>query len=84
MSDGFLILKAFAEGSNGTKKTAQLTFPVDPGYKDTARMVVESALCFIYNENDISKEGGFLTTAVCFKEALIKRLVNTGSTFSIK
>jgi short subunit dehydrogenase-like uncharacterized protein len=78
-----LILDAFATGSKGTKKTAQITFPVDPGYKDTARMVAESALCFIYNQEEISQTGGLLTSAACFKDALRKRLIETGSTFSI-
>jgi short subunit dehydrogenase-like uncharacterized protein len=83
MLAGFMILKAFVTGSKGTNYTAQVTMPVDPGYKDTARMVAESALCFIYNHEEISQTGGLLTPAVCFKGALMKRLVETGSTFSI-
>ena len=42
-----------------------MTFPDDPGYRDTARMLVESGLCFVLNQNEIKVGGGFWTTASC-------------------
>ena len=39
---GFLKVSAFGKGSNGTKVKAVFYFPTDPGYRDTARMLVES------------------------------------------
>ena len=44
MAEGFLHLTGYAKGSNGTEIGSTMSFNVDPGYKDTARMLVESAL----------------------------------------
>jgi len=42
-----------------------MTFPDDPGYRDTARLLVESAMCFVFNEKEIKVGGGCWTTATC-------------------
>ncbi len=47
----FLRLHGYGTGSQGTKVKATLYYPNDPGYVDTARMMVESALCTIFEED---------------------------------
>jgi hypothetical protein len=39
---GFLKTTAMAKGVNGNKVKCVFYFPTDPGYRDTARMLVES------------------------------------------
>ena len=56
----------YATGTNGTKVKSTIYFPDDPGYYDTARMLVESGLCFIFNKKEMNKiSGGYHTTASC-------------------
>lgn len=80
MRAGFLNVTGVARGVSGTKVVATIHFPTDPGYKDTARMLVESGLTFVL-EKDFKCEGGVYTPAACQGETLLKRLVNTGSSF---
>jgi hypothetical protein len=42
----FLRVHGYATGKNGTKVKAKLYFPTDPGYTDTARMLIETGLSF--------------------------------------
>ena len=44
MEKSFLTVNAFGKGDKGSKCKAVFYFPTDPGYKDTARMLVESGL----------------------------------------
>jgi short subunit dehydrogenase-like uncharacterized protein len=53
----------------------------DIGYVDTARMLIESGLCFIFNEDGIEQRGGLYSPAACLKMELKKRLENTGTEF---
>ena len=59
-----------------------MSFTVDPGYKDTARMLVESALCLALNSDKVVSEGGVLTPGACQKEVLLKRLQDTGTAWT--
>jgi len=58
-----------------------MSFAVDPGYKDTARMVIEAALALSLDRDKISVPGGVYTPAACQGEILLDRLVKTGTTF---
>ena len=78
---GYLNLFAEGTGEKGTKANCVLTFPVDPGYMDTARMLAECGICFVLNNDQCQKNGGFWTPASCFGDACMDRLVKTGSTF---
>lgn len=40
--EGFLKVTAMAKGASGNKVKCVFYFPTDPGYRDTARMLVES------------------------------------------
>ena len=46
----------------------------DPGYSATAKMLTESAICTLLNQNKIPKEYGVLTPASGIGLALLERL----------
>ena len=56
----------------------------DPGYRDTARMIVESGLVLALQLNEVKVPGGVWTPAACQGQLLLNRLVATGTQFSIK
>ena len=55
----------------------------DPGYKSTAKLICESALCIALNFDQITKNnsGGVLTTASGLGETLVNRLKNADILF---
>ena len=55
----------------------------DPGYKSTAKLICESALCIALNFDQITKNnsGGVLTTASGLGETLVNRLKNADVLF---
>jgi len=53
----------------------------DPGYKATARMVVEAALCGAL-ERSACAAGGVLTPAAAFGMTLVERLRKSGMELS--
>lgn len=80
MDAGYLTVHGIATGSGGSTVQSTMHFSTDPGYKDTARMVVESALALSLDK--VKCPGGVFTPAACQKEVLLKRLQATGTTFS--
>merc|ERR1711920_1214635 len=80
MAAGHLTVTGVARGVNGSKTAASFHFPTDPGYKDTARMLVESGLTFLLEKAFVCS-GGVFTPACCQGETLLKRLVDKGSTW---
>jgi short subunit dehydrogenase-like uncharacterized protein len=82
MDEGFLKLTGFGTGSSGTKVTASIWFPTDPGYRDTARMLVESGLALALNSEKIDQVGGIWMPGCCQGSVLLDRLVNTGTAVS--
>ena len=59
-------------------------FNVDAGYRDTARMLVESGLTLAKNSKEIKTGGGVFTPGFALGEVLLKRLTTTGTEFGIK
>jgi len=84
MDSGFLKVTGIATGSNGTKVKSVIYYPTDPGYRDTARMLVESGLSLALEGDKIKATGGVWTPATCQGEVLLNRLVQTGSSFEIQ
>lgn len=80
MAAGHLTIIGVGRGVNGSTASASFHFPTDPGYRDTARMLVESGLTFVL-EKEFTCSGGVFTPACCQGETLLKRLVDTGSTW---
>mmetsp|Transcript_65552 Transcript_65552/g.147926 ORF Transcript_65552/g.147926 Transcript_65552/m.147926 type:complete len:418 (+) Transcript_65552:133-1386(+) len=82
MASGFLVVHGVASSSKGTVCKSTMRFPVDPGYKDTARMVVESALALALDSRKLENpSGGVFTPGCCQREALLDRLIATGTSF---
>lgn len=76
----FLVLHADGVGSKGTQAEAVIYFSQDPGYLDTARMVVETGLGMALTEDELPiQEGGFWTPSVALGDVLVKRLQDTGT-----
>lgn len=83
MKKGFLTVTGVAKGSKGTIAKATISFKVDPGYLDTARMLVESALSLSLDGSKLAnKDGGVYTPAACQGTVLLDRLMATGTEFS--
>jgi len=82
MESGYLNVTGVATAMDGRTAKATMRFPVDPGYKDTARMAVESGLALSLEGSRLSNvAGGVLTPAACQGEVVLERLLKTGSTF---
>jgi hypothetical protein len=62
---GFLKVVGFGKGSKGGQTKATIYFPTDPGYRDTARMLVESGLALALDIDKIRAPGGVWTPATC-------------------
>ena len=77
---GFLGVTCFAKGSRGGTASFQIYFPNDPGYVDTARMLVESGLALALENEQLPRRGGIWTPAPCLGRVLLKRLESTGTT----
>jgi short subunit dehydrogenase-like uncharacterized protein len=82
LDNGYLWVTGQAEGVNGTKVQAKMKFHSDAGYKDTARMLVESALTLSLDAGKCkTQEGGVYTPAAIQGEQLLNRLMATGTDF---
>jgi len=77
---GFLGVTCNALGSKGGRATCEIYFPNDPGYVDTARMLVESGLSLALEEDKLESSGGIFTPAPCLGGTLLRRLMKTGTT----
>ena len=65
------------------KNSVIVTGDSDPGYSATAKMLTESAICILLNENKTPKKYGVLTPASGIGLILIKRLKKKGISFKI-
>lgn len=74
-----------ADGVTPVKLRQALTFNTDPGYRDTARMLAESALTLILDGDKagVSKTGGVITPSAACGSALLNRLVQSGCEYSV-
>jgi len=61
-----------------------LYFHNDPGYVDTARMLVETGLSIALRKDIEKVRGGYHTTASCCGDILLKRLLDTGCVFDME
>lgn len=77
----YLIIDSIGHGSGGSKVRLKTTYKKDIGYVDTARILVESGLCFIFAPDQCESSGGMHTPASCFGGSLKIRLENSGTGF---
>lgn len=83
LNDGFLCVTGYGKGVKGNEVESVFYFPHDGGYKSTARMLVESGICLaLDDERHEYTAGGFYSPASLMCNALIDRLVSTGSSFA--
>jgi short subunit dehydrogenase-like uncharacterized protein len=66
MTQGYLKVTSVGIGSKGSEVSSCVFFPRDPGYRDTARMLMESAILLGFDEEVIAGQGGVLTTSAAF------------------
>jgi len=79
MNNGYLKVTGVAKGDKGGVATSVIYFPKDPGYLETARMLVESGRCLLQTTG----EGGIHTPSSAFGSVIFDRLCETGSSFAI-
>jgi short subunit dehydrogenase-like uncharacterized protein len=94
--DYFLAVTGTAKGSKGTIVQSLLYYNKDAGYLETARMIVESALCLALEEDAVSENiagadsdttttvGGFFSPGFALRKNLLKRLVDTGCHYEVR
>lgn len=71
----FLVAKGTTRGGGTVTYTGEFNIPGgDPGYNETAKMLVEAALCLVLDENRLPQRSGVLTPAAAFGEVLMERL----------
>lgn len=56
MDAGFARIVGFGSGVEGAKVKAEIIFPMDPGYVDTARMVSETGLSMALNHDKLDEK----------------------------
>lgn len=77
-------------GYSATAETGQVltgyckSYNNDPGYKGTAKMLVESGICLALFRDKCTKTAGVGTPASCIGEVLIDRLQESGIAFTLQ
>ena len=76
-------LSIWAEGTGSKRKKlfSEMHFHKEPGYVESARMLAESGLSFVFNNDEITVGGGFHTPASALNNVLLKRITKTGTDF---
>ena len=83
MENGFFKLKIIGFIKQMQKNSVTVIGDSDPGYSATAKMLTESAMSILLNENKIPKKYGVLTPASGIGLVLIERLKGKGISFKI-
>ena len=81
--NGFFKLDIIGSMDNIKKIRFTVTGEGDPGYSATAKMITESALSILLNQDRIPKVSGILTPAAGIGVVLAERLNDNGFNFSI-
>ena len=82
MERGWLRVHMVAEGDKGSAVESVIYYPRDAGYRDTARMLVESGLCMALQPDKIKCSGGVMTPGYALSDLLIERLKVGGTKFA--
>ncbi len=83
MQSGFFKLKIIGSINESQKNSVTVHCDSDPGYSATAKMLTESAISTLLNQNKILKKYGVLTPASGIGLILIERLKEKGISFTI-
>jgi short subunit dehydrogenase-like uncharacterized protein len=80
---GFFKIETHARTSSGQKLVCKITAQGDPGYKATAVMLGEAALCLALDGDRLPPRAGVLTPATAMGDVLVERLRAAGQTYAI-
>ena len=78
---GFFNIDIHTTTSSGKKLRCEIRVKGDPGYKATAVMLGESALCLAHD--DLPQAAGVLTPATAMGQALADRLIAAGHSYTV-
>ena len=81
---GLFRMELHATTPSGERHRARVAAKGDPGYKATAVMMGESALCLALDRDRLASSGGVLTPATAMGTVLIDRLRAAGMTFEVE
>lgn len=83
MREHYFIIHSEGTTTKGNKIKLKTTFDRDIGYLDTARMLAETGLCFVFDSDTskVSDKGGLYSPAAVMGLGLSERLGCTGTTF---
>ena len=81
---GFFRIEIHARTSSGARYVCRVAAQGDPGYKATAVMFSESALCLALDGERLPPRAGVLTPATAMGDALIERLRRAGQTLAVE
>jgi short subunit dehydrogenase-like uncharacterized protein len=81
---GFFKIDTHTRTSSGAHYVAHVSAQGDPGYKATAMMMGEAALCLALDRDDLPDRHGILTPATAMGSALVERLRGAGMTLSVE
>jgi len=82
--NGFFKVRLIGYTKNNQKLSLFISGDSDPGYSATAKMITESALSILLNEQHIPLASGVLTPASGIGEIIEKRLKDKGILFSLE
>ena len=77
----YLSMWAIGTGTEGKKLYNEMHFHKEPGCAEPARLLAESGLSFVFNDDQIEVGGGFWTPASALNKVLLNRITKTGTDF---
>jgi len=80
---GFFKIEIHARTPGGERWVCRIAAQGDPGYKATAVMLGESALCLVQDRERLPDRTGVLTPATAFDGVLAERLRAAGHTYEV-
>ena len=80
---GFFKIETHARTSSGQKLVCRIVAQGDPGYKATAVMLGEAALCLALDGEKLPDRAGVLTPSTAMGDVLVERLRAAGQTFDV-
>ena len=77
MKSHYFVIESTGLTAKGNTIKLKSMFNEDIGYKDTARMLAEAGLCFVFDHKSVTKEGGIYSPASSMGTELKNRLENS-------
>jgi short subunit dehydrogenase-like uncharacterized protein len=81
---GFFTMEVHTRTPSGARHVCHVAAKGDPGYKATALMLGESALCLALDEERLPERAGVLTPATAMGAVLVDRLRAAGMTLDVE